>query len=67
MSVNKKTALVTGSSRGIGKAIGYLLARNNINVVFNYNNSENEARTIIDSLKKEGITSIALKADVSDI
>lgn len=67
MSVNKKTALVTGSSRGIGKAIGCLLARNNINVVFNYNNSENEARTIIDSLKKEGITSIALKADVSDI
>ena len=34
---SKKTALITGSSRGIGRAIAILFARNNYNVVINYN------------------------------
>ena len=33
--MNKKTALITGSSRGIGRAIAILFARNNYNVVIN--------------------------------
>ena len=42
--MNKKTALITGSSRGIGRAIAILFARNNYNVVINYNKSEKEAQ-----------------------
>ena len=43
---NKKTALITGSSRGIGRAIATLFARNNYNVVINYNKSEEKAREL---------------------
>ena len=36
----KKTALITGASRGIGREIAKLFAKNNYNVVINYNNSQ---------------------------
>ena len=49
--MNKKTALITGSSRGIGRAIAFLFARNNYNVVINYNKSEKEAQELIRLLK----------------
>ena len=49
--MNKKTALITGSSRGIGRAIAILFARNNYNVVINYNKSEKEAQELYDMLR----------------
>ena len=53
--MNKKTALITGSSRGIGRAIAILFARNNYNVVINYNKSEKEAQELYDMLSKENL------------
>ena len=65
--MNKKTALITGSSRGIGRAIAILFARNNYNVVINYNKSEKEAQELYDMLSKENLSVRIFKADVSNV
>ena len=62
---NRKTALVTGSSRGIGRAIAILFARNNYNVVINYNKSEEKAKELYKQLTEEGLIVRIFKADVS--
>lgn len=62
---NRKTALVTGSSRGIGRAIATLFARNNYNVVINYNKSEEKAKELYKQLTEEGLNVRIFKADVS--
>ncbi len=61
-----KTALVTGASKGIGKAIAIELAKNKVNVVVNYNKDEKEAVNVVEEIKKLGADAIAVKADVSD-
>src|SRR3989338_2960189 len=60
-----KTALITGASRCIGKAIAIAFAKNHANVIINYYNNLAEAQGVVDSLKKYGVESIAVKADVS--
>ena len=62
---NKKVALVTGASRGIGKSIVIELAKNNINIIVNYHKDEKEAVALVEEIKKFGVDSIAVKADVS--
>lgn len=64
--MTKKTALVTGASRGIGKAIAQAFAKNNYNVVINYNNSEKEAQELKKSLASEGCCVEIFKADVGN-
>ena len=61
-----KTALVTGASRGIGEAIAIEFAKNNANVIINYYNDLEEAQKVVDKVKKYGVESIAVKADVSN-
>ena len=62
----RKVALITGSAKGIGKAIALELAKNNYDVVINYLTSEQEAfklrETIINEYK---VNCLAIKADVS--
>ena len=61
-----KTAIITGASRGIGKAIATLLAQNDYNVVINYNHSEEQAKALVDALTMQGLSAVCYKADVSD-
>ena len=64
---NKKTALVTGASKGIGKAISIRLAEMGINVAVNYNTSSSQAEDLVKTLQKMGVDSFAIKADVSQL
>ncbi len=64
---NKKVALITGASRGIGREIARLFAMNNYNVVINYNKSEREANELLQELTNEGYNARIFKADISNI
>lgn len=63
--MDKKTVLVTGGSRGIGKEIVRNLARSDFNVILNYNNSEREAIETKKELAKIQKNIEIFKADVS--
>ena len=60
-----KVAIVTGASRGIGREIAKQLAKNQIKVIANYNQSEKEAYELKEELEKENITIDIVKADIS--
>lgn len=61
-----KTAIVTGGSRGIGKAIVEILAKEKYNVILNYNKSKENAKKIKEELTKQGYSVEIFKADVSN-
>ena len=61
-----KTALITGSSRGIGRAAARRLAHDGYNVCINYIERDDKANELADELKQEGYPAIAVKADVAD-
>jgi 3-oxoacyl-[acyl-carrier protein] reductase len=67
MRLKDKIALVTGSSRGIGRAIALAFAREGANVVVNYLRSEEKARQVVLEIESLGRKAIAVKADVSKI
>jgi 3-oxoacyl-[acyl-carrier protein] reductase len=60
-----KVALVTGASRGIGRAIALELARQGANVAVNYAGSEAKAYEVVEEIKKMGKEAVAIQADVS--
>lgn len=62
---NRKTVIVTGGSRGIGKHISLAFATAGYNVVINYNKSRESAEQLCEEIKKHGVDSLAVKADVS--
>lgn len=59
-----RVALVTGASRGIGRAIALAFARGGANVVVNYLAAEDEARSAVDEINNLGRNAVALQADV---
>jgi 3-oxoacyl-[acyl-carrier protein] reductase len=60
-----KVALVTGASRGIGRAVALALAEQGVDVALNYRENQTEAETVIAEMNKHGHRCIAVKADVS--
>ena len=60
-----KVAVVTGSSRGIGRAVALALARCGCAVTINYRNSQDEADEVVNSIRQMGGKAIAVKCDVS--
>lgn len=60
-----KTVVVTGASRGIGRAIAIAFAKQHANLVLNYNRSEKSVEDVIQCIEAEGGKAIAVKADVS--
>ncbi len=63
---NGKVAIVTGGSRGIGRAIVCELIKNEIAVSFNYLNSEDAAKQLVREMEKGGGNIMAVKADVKE-
>lgn len=66
MSTAGKTAIVTGSSRGIGKAVAERLAKDGFSVVVNYSGDAAAAEETVTAIKWAGGKAIAFKADVAD-
>ena len=65
MELDKKVALVTGASRGIGRAIAVRLGETGASVVVNYSGSQDAAQETVAAVEKAGGRAIAVQADVA--
>ena len=66
MKQSPKVALITGSSRGIGRSIAIRLANEGFNVVFNYRNNPGSLVETINDIESRGGKAVSIKADVSN-
>jgi len=66
MQLKGRTALVTGGSRGIGRAIAISLAEEGADVAVNYVSSETSAKQVVEQIHKIGRRAILAQADVAD-
>lgn len=60
-----KCAIITGASRGIGKAIALKLASLGANIVINYRSNEKEALEVENEIKSMGVETLCIKGDIS--
>ncbi|WP_308062527.1 3-oxoacyl-[acyl-carrier-protein] reductase [Clostridium botulinum] len=60
-----KNAIVTGSSRGIGKAIAIKLAELGANVVLNYRSDINSVNEVVKEIESKGVKAVAIQGDIS--
>lgn len=65
MDLSGKVALVTGASRGIGRAIAIRLAKSGAKVVVNYSAKAEAAKEVVKTIEEEGGSAIAIACDVS--
>jgi 3-oxoacyl-[acyl-carrier protein] reductase len=66
LSLENRVALVTGGSRGIGRAIALELAARGAALVVNYNRSADSAQEVVGRIQSSGARAAAFQADVSD-
>ncbi len=64
--LNEKTALITGASRGIGKAVALALGEAGAEVVVNYSNSPEKAEEVVAAITATGGKAYPLQANISD-
>lgn len=63
--MKNKVALITGSSRGIGRTIAIELAKSGYDIVINYNNNQEKAILVEKEVKKYGVNTMIIKCDIS--
>ena len=61
-----RVALITGASRGFGRATAMLLAREGADIVLNYRTAEDDARATAAEVERAGRRSVLIQADVAD-
>ncbi len=66
MELNGKVSLVSGSSRGIGRAIAFSLAEAGSDVVVNYASNQSAAEEVVERIRKLKRKALAIKADVTN-
>jgi NAD(P)-dependent dehydrogenase (short-subunit alcohol dehydrogenase family) len=66
MNVHGKVAIVTGASRGVGKATALALAQKGCSVLVNYNRSRKEAEQVTAAARKLGVRALCIQADTAD-
>src|SRR5699024_2696585 len=66
MTLQGKNAIVTGSSRGIGREIAIQLAKRGVNITVNYSGNETKAEEVVNEIKAIGVDAIKIKANVAD-
>ena len=66
MHLKGRTAIVTGASRGIGRAIALKLAKDGANIAFSYLSDQEHAKELEKEIKALGVSAMGFKADVRD-
>jgi 3-oxoacyl-[acyl-carrier protein] reductase len=61
-----RTALVTGASRGIGKAITLMLAEEGADIAFTYKSASSAADEVVEAIRAKGVRAVAHQADAKD-
>jgi pteridine reductase len=64
--LRKKTALITGAAKRVGRSLAIELAKQGTNIVIHYNTSETEANTLRRDLIDLGVNAFLIKADLAD-
>lgn len=64
--LKNKTVIITGGSRGIGKACCFAFANAGANIVFTFNKSQKEAEELTAQIKNLGVECLSMQADVRD-
>lgn len=67
LDLTGQTALVTGGTRGIGRAIVESLARAGARVAFTYRSSSDEADALVAALAADGLETMAIQSDAADV
>ena len=65
--ISGRFALVTGASKGIGKASAFRLGEHGVNVAVNYNRSQSEAEDTVERLTQLGVQAFTIKGDVGNL
>lgn len=65
--IQKKIAIVTGGSRGIGRSTVESLARRDVNVIFTYHSHREDAEAVVAGVKSQGVEAFALPLDTGKV